>query len=93
MAAISAERQFFDERTVTTLFAFDDVSIPFSQNLKLVMRTSEKHPANPVGRRGRPKARDSWAVQSYGSVIRDGDKYRMWYIVDGKDRASTKGLG
>ncbi|QDT44616.1 hypothetical protein Pan241w_47290 [Gimesia alba] len=39
---------YFDEMQATTLFAFDEVSLPFSQNLKLVMRTPERFPANPV---------------------------------------------
>lgn len=30
--------EYFDETKAITLFAFDDVSIPFSQNLKLEMR-------------------------------------------------------
>src|SRR5581483_2404221 len=31
-----------------TLFAFDDVSIPFTDNLILTMHPAQKHPANPV---------------------------------------------
>lgn len=81
---------YFDETTATTLFAFDDVSIPFTQNLKLEMRAPERHPANPVVRRGGPEAPDSWAVQFYGSVIREKDVYRMWYVCVGKDRFDKK---
>ncbi len=77
---------YFDETKVTTLFAFDDVSIPFMQNLKLEMQTPKRHPANPVVRRGKPGSSDSWAVQFYGSVIRVGDTYRMWYVSVGDDR-------
>lgn len=91
LAAFAAEERLFDETKATTLFAFDDVSIPFSQNLKLVMRAPERHPANPVVRRGGPKAPDSWAVQFYGSVIRDEDKYRMWYVAVGEDRLKRTG--
>jgi hypothetical protein len=86
-----AASKFFDEQQAVTLFVFDDVSIPFSQNLKLVMRAPEKHPANPVVKRGGPKAPDSWAVQFYGSVVRDGDKYRMWYVSVGEDRVKHIG--
>lgn len=78
--------ELFDETQAITLFAFDDVMIPFSQGLKLEMRLPEKYPGNPVVDRGGPDDPDSWAVQFYGSVIRDGDKFRMWYVSAGKDR-------
>ena len=74
-----SSRIYFDESTATTFFAFDDHSIPFSQNLKLVMNPPRKHAANPVVRRGAAGSPDSWAVQFYGSVIRDGERFRMWY--------------
>ena len=41
----AARGGFFDETRGTTLFAFDEVSLPFSQNLKLVMRSPERHHA------------------------------------------------
>lgn len=81
---------YFDETKATTLFAFDDVSIPFTQNLKLEMRSPSKHPANPVVRRGGPEAPDSWAVQFYGSVIREKGVFRMWYVCVGQDRFDKK---
>ncbi|QDT81138.1 hypothetical protein Mal35_46160 [Gimesia maris] len=81
-----AHGRYFDETQATTLFAFDEVSLPFSQNLKLVMRAPERHPANPVVKRGGAGDPDSWAVQFYGSVIRVGDVYRMWYVAAGEDR-------
>ena len=34
------------------LFAFDDRSIPWKHNLKLSLVEAEKHPGNPVLRRG-----------------------------------------
>ncbi|MEQ9406173.1 MAG: hypothetical protein RIK87_00545 [Fuerstiella sp.] len=76
----------FDETQALTLFAFDNVSIPFTQNLKLNMQTPERHPANPVVTRGPGGACDSWAVQFYGSVIRDAasGKFRMWYVAVSK---------
>ncbi len=77
---------YFDETKATTLFAFDDVSIPFTQNLKLEMRSPERHSANPVLRRGEPGTADSWAVQFYGSVIRIDGKFRMWYVAVGDER-------
>ncbi len=80
----------FDETKVQTLFAFDNVSIPFTQNLSLQMRKPDKHPANPVVRRGDAMAPDSWAVQFYGSVIREGGKYRMWYVAAGSERLDKR---
>jgi len=63
-----------------TLFAFDDVSIPFCQNLRLTMHQPRKHPENPVVRRGNEGEPDDYRAQFYGSVIREGGKFRMWYI-------------
>lgn len=80
-----AKPELFDETKVTTLFAFDEVSIPFTQNLKLEMRTPTKHPANPVVPRGETGAPDNWAVQFYGSVIKIDGKYRMWYCAAGRN--------
>ena len=43
------------------------------------MRAPEKHPANPVVPRGPAGSADAWAVQFYGSIIREGGKFRLWY--------------
>lgn len=82
----SSAESYFDETRVTTLFAFDDVSIPLTQNLKLTMRLPKRHPSNPVVQRGPRGSVDSWAVQFYGSVIRDSGtgKFRMWYVAVSK---------
>ncbi len=82
----AARRDYFDETQAITLFAFDNVSIPLSQNLKLAIRTPRRHPDNPVVQRGAPGAVDSWAVQFYGSVIRVDGQFRMWYVAVGDDR-------
>jgi hypothetical protein len=78
----------FDETTGTTVFAFDGVSIPHSQNLRLEMRSPAKHPANPVVPRGEPGTPDAAGVQFYGSVIREGGKFRMWYVAQDDDTAN-----
>lgn len=82
VAGADNESSYFDETKTTTLFAFDDVSIPFTQNLRLQMNAPERHPSNPVVARGADGSCDSWAVQFYGSVIRDpaDGKFRMWYV-------------
>lgn len=72
--------EYFDETMATTLFAFDQVSIPHTRNLSLKMRSPERHPGNPVLPRGAVGAPDAMGVQFYGSVIREGDKYRLWYV-------------
>ncbi len=77
-SAWSAE--LFDETKAMTLFAFDNVSIPHTQNLKLEMRQPVRHPANPVVKRGAPGTPDAHGVQFYGSIIKDNGKYRMWYV-------------
>lgn len=78
-SSVAASEHYFDETKVTTFFAFDNVSIPFTQNLRVQMRTPEKHPANPVVARGPAGSVDAWAVQFYGSIIREEDKFRLWY--------------
>ncbi|REJ95937.1 MAG: hypothetical protein DWQ34_05025 [Planctomycetota bacterium] len=78
--------RYFDETQAVTLFAFDDVSIPLTQNLRLEMNSPERHPENPVVQRGEAGTADSWAVQFYGSVIREGERFRMWYVAVGDDR-------
>ena len=81
-AAPSDRRAFMpviDELAGQTLFAFDNVSIPFTRSLALEMRKPEKHPGNPVVKRGPRSEPDHWGVQFYGSIIRVGDKFRLWY--------------
>ncbi|MDZ4286673.1 MAG: hypothetical protein U0984_01875 [Prosthecobacter sp.] len=84
--SISHGAEWFDETAVTTVFAFDNVSIPHSQNLRLEMRAPTKHPANPVVPRGGPGTPDASGVQFYGSVIREGGKFRLWYVAVDDDK-------
>jgi hypothetical protein len=76
----SLATDYFDETHATTLFAFDQVSIAHSQNLRLEMRTPQKHSANPVIPRGAPGSPDAMGVQFYGSIIQEGGRYRLWYV-------------
>lgn len=85
-AAFAAE--LFDETKAMTLFAFDSHSIPHSQNLRLEMRQPQRHPANPVLNRGQPGSPDAMGAQFYGSIIKDGGRYRMWYIAFDDDKGS-----
>jgi hypothetical protein len=85
---IAQGSDYFDETNGTTVFAFDDVSIPHSQNLRLEMQAPEKHPANPVVRRGTAGTPDAMGVQFYGSVIREGGRFRMWYVAYDDDTSN-----
>src|SRR4051812_30663862 len=62
------------------LFAFDDYSIPWQYNLKITLVPATKHPENPVLRRGPEGAPDHGHAVLYGTVIKVGDKFRMWYL-------------
>ena len=62
------------------LFAFDDHSIPWQHNLKVTLVPAVKHPENPVLRRGPEGAPDHGHAALYGTVIREGEKFRMWYL-------------
>ena len=65
-------------------FAFDDYSIPWKDNLKLTLVEAEKYPGNPVISCGPEGTHDSRHVVIYGSVIKVGDKFRMWYLATWK---------
>jgi len=72
-----------------TLFAFDNISIPFTRSLKLEMRAPEKYEGNPVLGRGKPGEPDSYAIHFYGSIIRQDGKFRMWYVGTGDERGEN----
>jgi hypothetical protein len=84
-AVVAQAADYFDETKATTLFAFDTVSIPHTQNLRLEMRSPVKYPGNPVLPRGAPGTVDANGVQFYGSIIREGGKYRLWYVANDDD--------
>ncbi len=61
-------------------FSFDDHAIPWRDNVQLTPVRAEKHPANPVLRRGPAGAPDHGHAILYGSVLHIGGKFRMWYL-------------
>src|SRR4030095_1073959 len=61
------------------LFAFDDETIPYKDNLKLTLVSPQKYPGNPVLSPRPQGSVDAVRAQFYGSIIRVGSKYRMWY--------------
>lgn len=95
VSPVLAADDYFDEtRDTRTLFCFDNVSIPYFQNLKLEMRSPQKHPKNPVIARGPDGAVDDWAVQFYGSIIRHPQtgKLRAWYCAVSKAERDDKSV-
>jgi hypothetical protein len=64
---VSHKRQLF----------LDDYLIASMSNVKREIHPAEKHPANPLLWPEKPWEGKTAVV--YGSVIRDGGKYRMWY--------------
>ena len=82
VAVTPTEAALLDE---ATFFAFDDFSIPFTDNLYLTLHPPEKHPNNPVvalGPRGTP---DEFRAWYYGSVLRHDGKFKMWYVAASKE--------
>ena len=63
-----------------TFFAFDDVNLAWQHNLKLTLVPVTKHPDNPVLRRGSPGSPDHGHAVLYGTVIKTGGTFRMWYL-------------
>ena len=68
-----------------TLFSFDDVLIPYKQNLYIQMVPAEKYAGNPVVTRGDAGTPDEHDVKFNGSVICHEGKFRMWYVAIDKE--------
>jgi hypothetical protein len=68
------------ETDEAVFFSFDDHAIPWRNNLYVTPVTATKHPANPVLRRGPKGAPDHGHAILYGTVMKHGDKFRMWYL-------------
>ncbi len=62
-----------------SLFSFDDHTIPFRHNLFVTLNQPVKYNGNPVVPRGPEGTPDAVRAQFYGSVVRVGSKWRMWY--------------
>ena len=74
-----------------SIFSFDDHAIPFKSNLKLTLdRLRRSTRAIPCVPRGPAGSVDAFRAQFYGSVIRIGGKYRMWYMAGADDAAVNK---
>lgn len=62
------------------LFPLDDVTIPWRENLKVTMMRPVKQPGNPVMRGGPVEGVDGFGTLLYGTVVKQGGKFRMWYL-------------
>ncbi len=68
------------ETDEAVFFSFDDHAIPWRNNVYVTPVTATKHPGNPVLRRGPEGAPDHGHAILYGTVMKHGDKFRMWYL-------------
>ena len=73
------------------LFPFDDRSIPMRYRLQagLISATNPWKPHQRVLERGKPGSPDALNIYFYGTVIRIGDEFRMWYGGVGEDSGRT----
>jgi hypothetical protein len=71
-------------------FGFDDVSLPWRDNLKLTLERPQRYPGNPVLTAGPPGSVDVNGVLMYGTVFEDGGKLRMWYIAQPQPETKYK---
>lgn len=66
------------------LFPFDDHSIPFQDGLKLNLQGSRGgHGNSPVISLGEAGEHDSQWIAFYGTVLRIGEEFWMWYLGQG----------
>ncbi|HRE83233.1 MAG TPA: hypothetical protein PLN52_19470, partial [Opitutaceae bacterium] len=86
LASFAAERSFYFPSTGVTaeghalLLAIDDQLLPLRENVveHLSKPTVRKEPVLSPSHDD-PLAPDQVAAHFYGAVIKDGDRYRMWY--------------
>lgn len=76
----SLDAQSASRASEAVYFSFDDESIPWRDNLKLTLQRPKKYAGNPVLEAGPPGSVDHNGALLYGTVIKEGDKLRMWYI-------------
>jgi hypothetical protein len=62
------------------LFPFDDDGIPWRENLKVTLQQPAKYPGNPVMKAGAIDSVNGYGMLLYGTVIKVGQTYKMWYL-------------
>ena len=80
---LHAEQTLCTDKT-TVFFAFDDRCVPWTRGVHLTMHRPVKHAENPIVRRGDGDAPDAHGAQ-FCSVLRMGDRWRMWYTACSTD--------
>lgn len=73
------------------LFPMDDYSIPWRENLKLTLEAPKKYSGNPIMRAGPIEGVDGYGTLLYGTVLKQGSKFRMWYLAS--PRADSRRQG
>jgi len=68
------------ETKEAVFFSFDDHAIPWRNNVFVTPVRADKHPGNPVLRRGPEGSPDEGHAILYGTVLKMGGKFRMWYL-------------
>ena len=66
----------------------DDEVIEREQNLQRIVHPVQKHSANPFIRADAPWEDKRCSI--YGSVVKEGDRYRMWYYTSIAERPDEK---
>ena len=65
---------------------FDDEVIERQQNVRRIVHPVRKHPGNPIVRADSPWEDERCSI--YGSVVKDGSLFRMWYYTSIAERPS-----
>jgi len=58
---------------------FDGLEFSSMKGTEIVVNEAEKHPDNPLMDTGPPGSFDDDRVFNHGAVLKDGERYRMWY--------------
>src|SRR6476619_5686576 len=73
------------------LFPVDDDTIPWRENLKLTLQAPKKYPGNPVMKAGPLEGVDGHGTVLYGTVMKQGAKFRMWYLASPRPDSRNPG--
>src|SRR5437764_789877 len=72
-----------------TFYSFDTWSVPLRHNVQVTMVPAEKRP-DPVLTRGQRGSFDELRAEYYGTVVRIGGKFHMWYVGYGFENPSVR---
>ena len=66
----------------TLLLAIDERAFPLRENVALYLSKPEIRPEPVLMPSENPQAPDSAATHFYGTVLKEGDRFRMWYYAN-----------